>query len=617
MDAEAVRSAAASTDPRSASVDHRRVRARHAAAPHSAVQPTLAISARAIPRAHARLVASLACALALALALVAPAAAAAAALPSTATVTNPVLTRPGADVLGQLDVRATFTDASATATATPSPVRLPVGSTYRIRTCVWTKAPAQAPVSDCEQTQTQPNALTALTGVGSPTAQMSVQRPAAGQQAATVAGVVLVDVLDPDGQFVPIASSWPAAGLPAAGIAVPAVDAAAGTVLGPQGVAIAGIGGGGINSGTQDSICREDQVAPTIPTDGSTDALGDLPFAYEVAEPTVGGPVRGTMLVLHGGAWFSVGRAKLSLTRADAARWRARGWRTVNATYRPCAASVGDVLALYDRVRSRYGATQPICAFGRSAGGQLALLLAARRPRLDCVVAEAGIADLAALQHETTPAGSFGPSEVANWATAAFGADRLAAVSAAGSPVSARVLYAIGTADPLVPWRQATDFAADQRGRDPAAYVDLLHVPAGDQPFEHALVSAAGLAEFYAREDALVAPLDIGGVAAPATARLRALRSGRGLRMPFTCASRCTVAARLELATATARRLGIPRVVGRGSARRGSRGRGTLTVRLIQRARRRIARGTAQLVSDLDAGGMRRHQTASVALRLP
>jgi dienelactone hydrolase len=541
-------------------------------------------------------------------------ASAAAVVPSTATVTSPVLTRPAGVLLGQLDLRATFTDATATAIATPSPVRLPVGLDFRIRTCVWRKAPAQAPVSVCEEADTRPDALTVLTGVAAPTARMTFDRGAAGQQPATVAAVVLVDVLGHDGQYLPVASSWPTAGLPAAGIAVPAVDQVAGPVLGPQGIAIAGVDGGGIDTGTQDSICREDQVAPDTPDDGSTTALGDLPFAYEVGEPAGGQPPRGTMILLHGGAWFSVGRAKLSLTRADAARWRARGWRTVNATYRACAASVGDVLALYDRIVGRYGTAQPICAFGRSAGGQLALLLAARRPRLDCVVAEAGIADLPALAHETTASGRLGPATVTNWATAAFGADRLAGVSAAGSPIHARVLYAIGVADTLVPWRQATDFARAQHRRDPRAYVDLLHVPVGDQPFEHAYVSAAGLAQFHAREDALVAPLTIGSVIAPATARLRNVRV-RALRVPFTCASACTVSARVQIGAATARRLGIPRIVGRGSARRAARGRGTLTIRFTARARRRVGRGTAQLVSDLGAGGLRRHQTADVALR--
>jgi acetyl esterase/lipase len=322
------------------------------------------------------------------------------------------------------------------------------------------------------------------------------------------------------------------------------------------------------------------------------------------------------MLVLHGGAWFSVGQAKLAVTRGDAERWQARGWRTVNATYRPCAASVDDVLTLYDRVCAKYGTGLPICAFGRSAGGQLALLLAARRPRLACVVAEAGIADLPALARETTAAGSFGPTQVTNWATAAFGADRLADVSAAGSPVRARVLYAISAGDTLVPWDQATAFAAAQRRRDPNAYVDTLRVAAGGEPFEHALVSAAGLQQFHAREQALVAPLEIGDVVAPTRARLRIVRA-EGLRARFVCASRCTVTGRFELTRAAARRLGLTRVIGRGSAKRSGRGSGVLTVRLSAAARRRVGPVTARLISDVTAGGARRRQAAIVALRRP
>ena len=552
------------------------------------------------------------CALAFVLAL-ALAPAASAATPSTATIANRIVTQPGAADLGALTFRTTFTDTTATATATPSPLRLALGPTYRIRTCVWAKAAAAAPQSTCETVETRPNAVTIAAGVGAPAARLTVERPAAGRPATTIAGTVLVDIHATDGSYLPRGSSWPADGLPAAGIAVPATDKAAAPVLGPQGVALAGVPGGGINSGTQDSICREDQVPATTPDAGSTTALGDLPFAYEVGEPA-SGPVRGVMLVLHGGAWSSVGRAKLSLTRGDAERWRARGWRTVNATYRPCAASIADVLTLYDRVRQTYGAALPVCAFGRSAGGHLALLLAARRSKLACVVAEAGLADLAALPRQQAAAGAQGPATVANWATAAFGADRLAEVSAAGSAVKARVLYAIGAADTLVPWQQATDFAAAQRRRDPTAYVDTLQLAAGNALFEHAFVADSALDEFHAREQELVAPLVTGDVVAPARARLSIVRAN-GLRARFTCASRCTVSGRLQLSARTARRLGLPRVVARGSARRTSRGRGTLTVRLTAAARSKLGAATLQLVSDVSAGGSRRRQTARVVLR--
>ncbi len=533
-----------------------------------------------------------------------------AATPSPATLVNQVVTQPGGSGVGQLTFSTTYTDGGATGVATPGPLRLAIGSVYRIRTCVWTKVPAQAPSSVCEQAETRPNALTVVTGVTGPSARMAVERPAAGQPAATIAGTVLVDVSR--GGWIPYASSWPAEGLPAAGHAVPAVDQLSGALLPPQGFAVSGFPGGGINSATQDSICREDQVAPTTPDEGSITALGELPFAYEVGEPA--GPVRGVMLILHGGGWSSVGRAKLSLTRDDARRWRGRGWRTVNSTYRPCAASASDVLTLYDRVRRTYGASLPICAFGRSAGGHLSLLLAARRPALGCVVAEAGIADLPALATQTTSTGKVGPSTVANLATAAFGVDRLAGISAAGSPVAARVLYAIAAADTLVPFEQATAFAAAQRARDRAAYVDVLRLDPGTAPFEHAFVSEDALQRFYAREQALVAPLEIGAVSAPATARLRLVRSN-GLRARYTCAVRCRVTGRLELGAAAARRLGLARVVGRGSSRRSSRGKGTLTVRLTRAARSKLGAATLQLVSDVSAVGTRHRQTARVVLR--
>ena len=106
----------------------------------------------------------------------------------------------------------------------------------------------------------------------------------------------------------------------------------------------------------------------------------------------------------------------------------------------------------------------------------------------------------------------------------------------------------------------------------------------------------------------------IGDVLAPPRARLSIVRAN-GLRVPFTCASRCKVAARLELSAATARRLGLPRVVARGSATRSSRGKGTLTVRLTAAARRKLGAAMLQLVSDVTAGGTRRRQTARVVLR--
>ena len=42
---------------------------------------------------------------------------------------------------------------------------------------------------------------------------------------------------------------------------------------------------------------------------------------------------------------------------------------------------------------------------------------------------------------------------------------------------------------------------------DPNAYVDAVHLDAGDVPFVHTGVTSAALDDFHSREDALVAPL--------------------------------------------------------------------------------------------------------------
>ena len=538
-----------------------------------------------------------------------------AAIPSKATVANQVLTQPGGADVGQLTFDTQFSATQATGTATAA-LRLAVGRTYRLITCVWDKAPAAAPVSTCESADVRPSALTVITGVPGPTARLTVDRPAAGSRAATIAGTVLVFAQQSDGGFAAYASSWPAAGLPAAGIAVPATDQVAAPVLGPQGVARPGIYPGGINSGAQDSICRENVLPGTLPAEGSTSSLGDLPFGYDVTSPRAGVALRGTMLLVHGGAWSIVGATALGGTRADAQRWRARGWRTVNVDYRACAPSLGDVLAIYDRVRATYGSKRPICAFGRSAGGHLTLLLAAQRPALDCVAVIASPTDLPKLAHQTTAADPDGPPMAYDLATAAFGEDRLAELSPIRTRLRARVLFALADNDALIPLSQGTALATRQRRRDPSAYVDVLRVAAGDVQFEHGYVSPAGERSFFAHERKLVAPLVIGGVSAPARARLKVVRA-RGLRASFRCSRRCTVSARLVIGAADARRAGLTRTVGRGTARRRSAGSGRLTIRLTRTARKRLRTGAAQLVSTLTAGSTHRRQTADVTLRRP
>jgi acetyl esterase/lipase len=431
---------------------------------------------------------------------------------------------------------------------------------------------------------------------------MTVPRPVAGRPAATIAGTVLIDELV-GGSWSPLASSWPADGMPAAGVPVPAVDQLGGAVLPPQGSELPGTRRGGINTRAQDSICREDSSPGTGPR-GSTTALGDLPFPYEVQEP--GGNIRGTMILLHGGGWYLAGRGVMESMRGDADRWLSRGWRIVNSSYRACAASIVDVATLFDRVQSVYGTKIPICADGQSSGGHLALLLSAVRSRLACVVAQGAPADLQALPRQTEGgAGSEGPIKVTNMAVAAFGEDLMAHISPTRAPVKARVLFALAAQDTAIPYAQATGFAAAQRARDHDAYVDPVHLTPGPVPWIHGLVSQKALVDLHNREKKLVAPLVNATVSAPATVRIASLRRS-GLRVRYTCPNTCTVKVRLTLGG---------RTVASADAQRSGYGAGKLTLRLAGAAGKRAKSGRARVVADVKAGRTRKRVARAVSVR--
>jgi dienelactone hydrolase len=105
------------------------------------------------------------------------------------------------------------------------------------------------------------------------------------------------------------------------------------------------------------------------------------------------GQPKGFVLVIHGGAWVFTGPQALALQAANV-RWFTRlGWAVYNADYREGWLSVVDVVAAYDHLRSLYPGA-PVCAYGESAGGQLAMLLAASRPTLRCVISAGGVTAL-------------------------------------------------------------------------------------------------------------------------------------------------------------------------------------------------------------------------------
>jgi hypothetical protein len=201
------------------------------------------------------------------------------------------------------------------------------------------------------------------------------------------------------------------------------------------------------------------------PNLGSLAASGAGHRFYEIYEPA--DRPRGTMLMFHGGSWMDLpGDARRSMALASLA-FRANGWRVVDVSYSPGyepgvnpRPMLRDVVAFYDQVRRAYGG--PICAYGESAGGHLAAMLAIERPSLTCAILNAAPLDLRTLIPRTLPGLAsvikltFGTrrSMLDEWSPARLwrtGVDRTAVFATAASN------------DPAVPAQQLTAFdTADQ-----------------------------------------------------------------------------------------------------------------------------------------------------------
>jgi hypothetical protein len=74
----------------------------------------------------------------------------------------------------------------------------------------------------------------------------------------------------------------------------------------------------------------------------------------------------------------------------------------------------------------------------------------------------------------------------------------------------------------------------------------------------------------------------------PRVWRVKAATGRAGVRVTFKCSEACDVGTQLRLSAATARRLGLPRVIGSATGRLRSRGTASAVVRLTSRAARRL-----------------------------
>ncbi|WP_205698573.1 PQQ-dependent sugar dehydrogenase [Conexibacter sp. SYSU D00693] len=214
---------------------------------------------------------------------------------------------------------------------------------------------------------------------------------------------------------------------------------------------------------------------------------------HEVLEAPRGVAPRGVVLVVHEGGWLATGPEAVAGVRSEAVRLAGYGWRAVNIDHRPGGASVGDVVAWYDRVHRRWPRL-PVCVFGRSAGAHLALMVASRRP-VRCVIGQGAPTDL-----RLPPTATDEERRLhAELVVPSFG-DRLAENSPVtlASRIRARTLLATSAADATTPCRHLTAF---RRVRPATTTVCL---PAGPATYIHAGVSPAALRAEHRRERALL-----------------------------------------------------------------------------------------------------------------
>jgi acetyl esterase/lipase len=438
---------------------------------------------------------------------------------SSATSVSDSVMRAGAE-LGSSTLATTYTPTGVTVTVSPTEVRLDPDRQYRAMVCLNAHVLGTAPDGECVSkdidtrpaTSPQPHAL--------PTVTKTMDRPAAGNSGYATEQVI---VRYRNGStWAPFADSWPATNLAGASLPLFAVGATTGPLPEQQGVPLESTSAhGGVNSGQPDSMCVSEPQEATAPRpDLSTTVLGATPFYYEVGSPTgahAGESPIGVMMLFHGGGWATNGAGAVENLRGDADRWRARGWLTVNSTYRACGQAATDATTAYDSVRAIYGPTVPVCTFGQSAGGHLAMLVAIRRPGgVSCVINQAGPTDAASLLTQGAYDDASGgtqtnlPKTVYNLMLAAFGEENLSGISPLQSVspglTGARVLAVTSAHDTLVPYEQMTLLRDRIRAADLTAQVETMQLDAGDQPFTHAPVSQPALSAYYRAERALVAP---------------------------------------------------------------------------------------------------------------
>lgn len=219
-----------------------------------------------------------------------------------------------------------------------------------------------------------------------------------------------------------------------------------------------------------------------------------------VAAPAISdpaGPVRGTMIMVHAGGWAGHDEyAQDLLMQRPGQQLLARGWRIVSLDYEEGTAGLQDVLNATGSELARRTSGGPVCLYGESAGGHLALVAASRLRAIDCVIALGPPTDLSLYQVEAAGSTDGRLALVAYQISRFFGTTD--AANAPWDPASLApqiqtdVLLFREDDDAIVSAQHNLNFAADR------STTQSVHLAAGGDGdgFVHGTVSADGRAVY-------------------------------------------------------------------------------------------------------------------------
>jgi acetyl esterase/lipase len=124
-------------------------------------------------------------------------------------------------------------------------------------------------------------------------------------------------------------------------------------------------------------------LALALPSLASAQDPRDLHYVLAPLGPTVG-----TVMLIHGGGWQASTDPVVKGQNPQRPYFaQSFGWEQHAVGYREGELGIRDLLRWVDSLMAAHP-ERPFCVFGRSSGGHLALVVAQRRPQIDCAIVE-------------------------------------------------------------------------------------------------------------------------------------------------------------------------------------------------------------------------------------